>query len=52
MTIVCKTHIKQMSKMAQYQLFIILWGSLTKRTPERRWNLRAFPSLIFQRYES
>ena len=51
MTFVCKTHIKQMSKMALYQLFIILWGSLTKRTPKSRRNLTAYLSLIFQRYK-
>ncbi len=42
MTIVCKIHIKQMSKMAQYQLFIIFGGSLSKRTPKERRNLLVY----------
>ena len=42
MTFVCKIHIKQRSKMSLYQLFIILWGSLSKRTPKERKKMQVY----------
>ena len=51
MIIVCKGFNSKEYYVPHYQLVKINWGSLMKRTPPKRRNLRACLSLIFQDYE-
>ena len=51
MIMVCKGFNSKEYYVPHYQLVKINWGSLMKRTPPKRRNLRACLSLIFQDYE-